>query len=200
VYELPAGSLAVDGANATAATHNTPIQDIEDDLNIARSIATGGTGAATASLAFDNIVLPRLLGTVSQSSGTPTGAIIETGSNANGFYIRFANGLQICLSAALTFSYLNTTALSVTWTFPAAFAGDPAPTWFSLMTLPFASGQYTGVSFGSVAYLAVDHTDLFQASATLSLIKTEGTASFDSGDSIANVRVAAFGFWFDTTA
>jgi len=37
-----------------------------------------------------------ILGTVSQSAGTPTGAVIERGSNANGEYIRFADGTQIC--------------------------------------------------------------------------------------------------------
>jgi hypothetical protein len=37
-----------------------------------------------------------ILGTVSQSGGVPTGAIIERGSNANGEYIRWADGTQIC--------------------------------------------------------------------------------------------------------
>lgn len=38
-----------------------------------------------------------ILGTVSQSGGVPTGAIIERGSNANGEYVRYADGTQICL-------------------------------------------------------------------------------------------------------
>ena len=52
------------------------------------------------------------VGTVSQSGGIPTGAIIERGSNANGSYIRWADGTQICTNddAAIT-------------TAPAAFAG-----------------------------------------------------------------------------
>ncbi|MNJ61737.1 hypothetical protein D3C77_575420 [compost metagenome] len=37
-----------------------------------------------------------IVGTVSQSGGVPTGAIIESGSNANGTYTRFADGTQIC--------------------------------------------------------------------------------------------------------
>lgn len=36
------------------------------------------------------------LGVVSQSGGTPTGALIEQGSNANGDYVRFADGTQVC--------------------------------------------------------------------------------------------------------
>ncbi len=38
----------------------------------------------------------RIVGTVSQASGLPTGAVIERGSNANGEYVRFADGTQIC--------------------------------------------------------------------------------------------------------
>jgi hypothetical protein len=37
-----------------------------------------------------------IVGTVNQSGGVPTGAIIERGSNANGEYTRFADGTQIC--------------------------------------------------------------------------------------------------------
>jgi hypothetical protein len=53
-----------------------------------------------------------MVGTVSEDSGTPTGAIIEQGSNANGEYTRWADGTQICTNgnAAIT-------------TAPAAFTG-----------------------------------------------------------------------------
>ena len=37
-----------------------------------------------------------ILGTVSQTSGVPTGAVIQRGSNANGEFVRFADGTQIC--------------------------------------------------------------------------------------------------------
>lgn len=37
-----------------------------------------------------------ILGTVSQSGGVPTGGIIESGTNANGRYVRFADGSQWC--------------------------------------------------------------------------------------------------------
>jgi len=53
-----------------------------------------------------------ILGPVSQTGGTPTGAVIERGSNANGEFIRFADGTQMC-----------TNANSAITTAPAAFAG-----------------------------------------------------------------------------
>lgn len=37
-----------------------------------------------------------ILGTVSQSGGVPTGAIIERGSNAGGEYVKYADGTMIC--------------------------------------------------------------------------------------------------------
>lgn len=61
-----------------------------------------------------------IIGTVSQSGGAPTGAIIEQDSNANGEYIRWADGTQIC-HARLSSS--NTGA--VTWTYPISFNAVP---------------------------------------------------------------------------
>jgi len=59
-----------------------------------------------------------ILGAVSQSGGVPTGAVIENGSNANGSYVRFADGTQVCWHSVTT----SATA-SVGWTFPAQFTG-----------------------------------------------------------------------------
>lgn len=53
--------------------------------------STGGTwGDWSQVYGQDNI-----LGTVSESGGVPTGAIIERGSNANGVYIKFADGTLV---------------------------------------------------------------------------------------------------------
>ena len=68
----------------------------------------------------------KILGTVSQVSGLPTGAIIERGSNANGEYTRFADGTQECF-ATLEVPYSTTFDLARTWTFPAAFANSVSP-------------------------------------------------------------------------
>lgn len=72
-----------------------------------------------------------ILGTVSQSGGVPTGRVIERGSNANGEYVRFADGTQICtftdtgLAAATAYGAIYKTASVANWTFPAAFAVAP---------------------------------------------------------------------------
>lgn len=63
-----------------------------------------------------------ILGPVSQSGGIPTGAIIERGSNANGEYVRFADGTQIC-TARVTGGY--TAYVGVTRTWSASFIASP---------------------------------------------------------------------------
>lgn len=58
--------------------------------------------------------------------------VVERGSNANGEYVRFADGTQICtrngLSSAVTFAATGSIFQSgaLTWTYPASFAAAPS--------------------------------------------------------------------------
>jgi hypothetical protein len=61
-----------------------------------------------------------VIGTVSQSSSIPTGALIERGNNANGTFFRFAGGLQVCFFTVST----DSSGLGP-WTFPAVFSSGP---------------------------------------------------------------------------
>lgn len=76
----------------------------------------------------------KILGTVAQSAGVPTGAVIQRGGNANGEYVRFADGTQICTSTGLSATNTSTALGSifrsdnVTWTYPIAFAAAPVVT------------------------------------------------------------------------
>ena len=65
----------------------------------------------------------RILGGVSQTGGVATGAVIERGSNANGEYVRFADGTQICTQVRTA-----STGAGTSWSFPAAFAAVPVVT------------------------------------------------------------------------
>lgn len=51
VYSLPSGSVVANGDTSDASDLNTPLADIASDLNTARPIAAGGTGATSASAA-----------------------------------------------------------------------------------------------------------------------------------------------------
>jgi len=123
-----------------------------------------------------------LLGGVSESAGTPTGAVIERGSNANGDYVRFADGSQIC-THELTLDAPNSASGSIyqgaaatTWTFPTGFATGSKPS-------VSASDTNIGELWVS-AYCAGEN------SATLHAMRaaSSGTAPI--------VSVTAFGRWF----
>lgn len=87
------------------------------------------SGSAWSAWALTSIPI---LGSVSQSSGIPTGAVIERGSNANGDYVRFADGTQICSKSLGTFApnqaigaYIFRNDTTLNWTFPVAFSAIP---------------------------------------------------------------------------
>lgn len=60
-----------------------------------------------------------ILGTVSESGGVPTGAIMEAGSNANGRYIKYTDGTLICEGEITSSATAQTTI-----TYPAPFYGS----------------------------------------------------------------------------
>lgn len=85
----------------------------------------------SAKLNPDVYKMGNILGTVSQLEGVPTGAIIERGSNANGEYVKFADGTLICIyhSAILIDSEtvigsMYKSSLEALWTFPSTFANN----------------------------------------------------------------------------
>ena len=66
----------------------------------------------------------RIVGALSQ------GYIIESGDNANGYYVRFADGLQICyidnLLAKSGGTGISAAYVEGAWTFPAEYISFPA--------------------------------------------------------------------------
>lgn len=108
-------ALEFDGA--TGLVSGAAVQQTPDDTTAGRLMrADFGYGPGN------------LLGTVSESGGVPTGAVIERGENTNGTYVRFADGSQICTNMAGTSLATDVAAGSIfasvtdQWTFPASFA------------------------------------------------------------------------------
>lgn len=66
-----------------------------------------------------------ILGTVSQSGGIPTGAVIETATNANGTYIKYADGTLVCYALSPILTWAANNSVTATWTFPVAFISNP---------------------------------------------------------------------------
>lgn len=97
-------------------------------LSTALSIAQGGTGNTTATAT--KLAAAAILGSVSQSGGTPTGALMEYVSNATGEVWKFANGLMLT-SQSINYPALGWTTgtgvryLNVTASLPGGFAVTP---------------------------------------------------------------------------
>lgn len=88
VYSLPPVYEAVTGETIEAQQHNVPLEDIAADLNQPRSIATGGTGGASATQARDNLSVYSKAETDEKIEGMSSGAPVkETPVDADGFLI-----------------------------------------------------------------------------------------------------------------
>lgn len=108
-YYTSASAMAVTTFTAAART-------LLDDTTVAAMRTTLGLKtSATADL----------IGTVSQSAGVPTGAVIERGYNANGHYTKWADGTMICRQW-MTYTSVGAGAVATgTWTFPVGFSATP---------------------------------------------------------------------------
>lgn len=84
-----------------------------------------------------------ITGTVSQSGGLPTGALMESGVNGAGQYWRFAGGLQVCINEFTANLAVNGSAngmfyTSTAFAMPAAFASGSTPQFSFSARLPGA--------------------------------------------------------------
>lgn len=97
------------------------------DKPVVQTVGTSTTNLMSQKAVTDALNLTyttdNILGTVSQSVGVPTGAIIERGTNANGEFAKFADGTLIC-NQRLPVS-ANVGPTNVIWDFPAEYIVGP---------------------------------------------------------------------------
>ncbi len=158
-------------------------------LTTALAISQGGTGAtsqatARTALGLGSAAVAPILGTVSQSGGVPTGAIFEQGSNANGEYIKFADGTLECWGTAV--QPANSNGAAVTFTFPSTF----------VRTVPVvtAAGRGFASSSNTASYLTEVNAGSLATVPVKCLIHTPTTILVPATD--ITIAVHAIGRWF----
>jgi hypothetical protein len=186
----------IDKPTTTPTAASIPIADANGDIDsgwlkdatasVKGVVELATTAETSAGLDATRAVTPagflaglrgNLLGTVSQVGGVPTGAVIESGSNANGKYVKFADGTLICTHN----STLSTGAY--VWTYPVGFT-----------TPPQVAGFPTVIA-SSYLFSLTCNTSVTTSSATF-----YGNVSTNSGTSWApssgEIRLMAIGRWF----
>lgn len=122
-------------------------------------------------------VQDNILGTVSESAGVPTGAIIERGSNANGEFVKFADGTLICTHISSATGFNLSASSYFTWTFPHAFL----------------------TTFNGVGYIqrpSNDTTEMFVRTGTVSTGSAQNFAHSGSAVAGGTFILRAIGRWF----
>jgi hypothetical protein len=127
-----------------------------------------------------------IVGPVSQTGGAPTGAVIERGSNANGEFVRFADGTQICTIPNFSMVFSTSNLLVGVWTFPAVFTAAPVVT----MTL-----TETGIT-APFAITQDIHPQLTGASTTQVSLRVRGQSTGWTAVATAGANAVAIGRWF----
>lgn len=118
------------------------------DGGLFRRVYSGGAWQA-----WDKVYSQQnILGTVTESGGVPTGALIERGSNANGEYVRFSDGTLFCWHEFTADVAISTALMGgfrspdMDWTFPATFTAAPVA---SALPVSFASFGVSSRTYGS---------------------------------------------------
>lgn len=166
----------------------------ETDKGFTRLATQAQVDAVTAD---DVVVTPKklaqhykrknILGVVSQTAGIPTGAIIERGSNANGEYIKFADGTLVCM-ALVSITYFQSTMLQKNWVLP-----HPHVTGTIVI---FTGPQLTDVSSRLNRAAAPSAAFNGPISTTPLRLFATGSDAFQSGDSANACGALAIGRWF----
>ena len=114
-----------------------------------------------------------VVGTVAQAGGVPTGALVESGSNANGHYMRLADGTQICTrTVAHDLSDLDAQA----WAYPMGFASAPVAS-FAVVGNSAAALEAWGQNGGSAWAAAGEWRTRHRAALADATIEVQLTAT-----------------------
>lgn len=148
---------------------------------------TGANGEMLVATGAGGSALRAIVGAVAQSSGIPTGSLFNTGSNANGSWLRTADGTQICWHT-LTLTYFSAAVLTGSWSFPVDFA-TPLP------SVTATVGDTTGAAPLENELAGMRVSALSGTVASVRLPRITGLTNFAPGNT-APAYLTAIGRWF----
>jgi|LSQX01.1.fsa_nt_gb hypothetical protein len=132
------------------------ILEISDQFNTTFTLGVLSTGTVPLSLSPHGIGVGKVwqrgvldvLGEIFCNDGEMDGLVpvVESGSNSNGSYIKWSNGLQICWIPSITLTYVHTGLLRARWDYPAEFKFGSTPAGFAnpIDYAPVASARTSG--------------------------------------------------------
>lgn len=176
------GRIAALPAGDTIDKASVGLGNADNTADANKPVSAAQQAALDLKVAKSNI-----LGTVSQASGLPTGAIVEWGSNSNGIYVRYADGTQICHKRVGVDSSTLTVGTALYGS--NAYGGGSYPAAFAAIPTVNAQAQY--YTNGSVGFWASCYNQPTQTS--------WGDWRSVSATSLANggaINLIAIGRWF----
>lgn len=149
---------------------------------VARIVSTGLDTVAGAEYFHQ----ANIVGSVSESGGTPTGAIIEKGSNANGQFVKFADGTMICYRDNVS---LSGVAINV------AAQQAPFRSNGTALTFPatFVSGQITSLAVAHNTNVEAFVAGVNSSTTQITIILGRQTSSASVTQAVSYI---AIGRWF----
>lgn len=179
-------------AALTGAANKLPYFTAADTMALAdfpaqaRTLLAATTQASQrTALGLGTAAVAPIVGTVSQTGGTPTGAIIETGSNASGAYTKYADGTLVCRYSISVSRLLATQSGSMYY--QVAEGAKPFPATFT--SVPDISITATGSVEVLFAPLNLLSQTAWPSGYVLSLVARASAATI-------NISYTATGRWF----
>jgi hypothetical protein len=179
---------------STFATYISALRGISDTETNPDAVVWPNLGAISG--ASDRVLTRQyrrgnILASVGLSGNVPTGGIIETGSNINGLYMRFADGGQIC-RARITPAYFSNQRLVTSWTFPAEFFN--LATWSFQATFSTHNNTNANAGLADTVIRQCEIMSRTRASTSVEIHVMSPTYSFVAGEFVW-LDISAIGRW-----
>lgn len=128
------------------------------------------------------------VGTVSESGGVPTGAIMESGSNANGNYIKYADGTLICMVHTPDIAISGGLSSIYIGTWPVPFTARP----IAVITQSYGHGDSNyGLGYGTLNSNNYGQNQGLTNTKYAAQIRVGGTAA-----TVISADIIAIGRWY----